>query len=289
MITWTGAGAVAAARALQVRVEARFPERVRAGAPQPSRALTDDELSANVQAFTVGRRGPRDVAVDTLVLSAVGTARAAGVAAQVRAARTLGIERVSLHGSVVVPEVAAGALEGQADDVALRVADEVAADVAVGIAARCPARVHVVVPLSAEVLPILDALAARLAQATVRVLLTWPFPGADEPPPPAPEVAAAALAGPAAALRDAGVTVGVKGLPRCVLDGVEGGAGRTRNRWYVDADHQAPHALRFLPDIVRFRKPDSCRFCAADTTCDGVASRWLDLGLAAGLRPIERA
>ena len=46
-------------------------------------------------------------------------------------------------------------------------------------------------------------------------------------------------------------------------------------------------ALLFFPGVVRFAKPDVCRFCAAATRCDGVIAAWLDRGLAGVLRPLR--
>jgi hypothetical protein len=43
----------------------------------------------------------------------------------------------------------------------------------------------------------------------------------------------------------------------------------------VDADHQLDEALLFYPDVVAFTKTDVCRFCSADSTCDGFFATYL--------------
>ena len=101
-----------------------------------------------------------------------------------------------------------------------------------------------------------------------------------------------ALSGPGA-LRAAGALdrgARVAGLPPCVdreasVASLEA-SRRTTNRFYVDAEHQLDRALSFFPDLVRFAKPDSCRFCRADSSCDGVAAAWLEAGLAGPLEPL---
>ncbi|MEM6928766.1 MAG: hypothetical protein AAF602_17645, partial [Myxococcota bacterium] len=86
---------------------------------------------------------------------------------------------------------------------------------------------------------------------------------------------------------------GIKGLPRCTLRQLDeevslaGRIWRTRNRYYVDADHQRSRALMFEPDLVQLVKSDRCRFCAVDDRCDGVAERWLAEGLVPELLPLE--
>jgi hypothetical protein len=87
-------------------------------------------------------------------------------------------------------------------------------------------------------------------------------------------------------LSDAGVRVAVKGLPACYLGEWKHLAGRTANRWYVDADHQLDRALLFFPDVVAFHKGEACRFCPADGACDGFFATYLRRPGFPPLRPL---
>jgi hypothetical protein len=133
---------------------------------------------------------------------------------------------------------------------------------------------------------------ALIALRPNRVVLQWPFPGAEVLAPPARQIAPAVRRA-VLALEAAEIRVGVKGLPPCALSpsSLAGPwatrAWRTRNRWYVDSDHQQADALLFFPDITRFAKPDSCRFCAVSHRCDGVLQPWLAQGLAGVLNPMH--
>lgn len=282
MLSWTGAGAVTAPTTLQIRVTRSFPGRVVAGAPEPPRSLSDEEVVANVAHFTEGRRGPRTRPCTALVLSGVDLQAHDGLAGVVARARALGIERVTLHvGHGDLPALGASALLGAVDAAAITVSD--AADVA-AIATLHDAEVHVtaVVLLSAP-LSRLDGLVDALASAPPdRVVFTWPFPPAD-PPPPAREAAAAV----ARVLPRLAVPAGVKGLPACALGDIGlDRLWRSGNRFYVDAGHQRDDALMFFPDVVRFAKADVCRFCAVADRCDGAPDAWLAAGLAGRLEPL---
>ena len=140
-------------------------------------------------------------------------------------------------------------------------------------------------PGSGEVLTAAGDLARALAAAGPgRVVLTWPFPPAEDVP--AASEAAAVLPEMLEYLDRARVIAGIKGLPACVV-GSEQRLWRSQNRWYVDAEHQRAQALKFFPDVVRFEKADVCRFCRVGGRCDGAPGAWMDAGLVGPLRPIE--
>ena len=284
MITWTPAGAVRTPDALQVRVGATFHERLAVGAPTPSRGLRLAEVARNVRYFTVEREGPRARAVRTLVLSGV----SADVPAQRALAEVVTVAREGHVGHVVVhaeadavPAIRAGALGGAVDDVVSVVSPTSAA---------CPADATASVRLDQATVDALDAVVERVARAR-RVVFTWPFPVPGAVPPPAAAVVMAALR------RVVGrvPSPSLKGLPPCAwgdrnapeLQELFGRVGRTRNRFYVDAEHQLGDALVFFPDLVRWTKSDRCRRCAVDTRCDGVVGAWYDRGLAGALEPLS--
>lgn len=282
MLKFTGAGAVAVPEVVQIRVAVRFPARLRAGAPEPTRELSDDEVRDNVRFFT-GDRGPRARACTALVLAGVDPAAGRDLAGILDEARGRGVTRVTWHaGAGDLAALAGGALADRVDAVAATV--RTVPDAAALAGARWP--VTAVVPLEAAVLPGLDALAAALGQARPeRVVFTWPFPPADAPPPA--DVVTPALRAPVAALAAAGVRVGVKGLPPCRLGDLHARAWRSGNRWYVDADHQRDRALLFFPDVVRFAHGDDCRFCRLVADCDGAPEPWLRAGIVGRLVPVD--
>lgn len=285
MLAFTAAGAVATPTTLQVRVTLDHPGRVAAGAPRPPRTLADDEVLANVEHFTVLRRGPRTAPCTGLVLAGVDLHGRPGLAGVVDRARAWGVTRVTLHLSRGERRaLAASPLARRVDAVALVVRD--AHDLA--DVAALP-RVTAVVLLDEPGLHRLGSLAAGLAGARPdRVVFTWPLHG-SRPPPHARRVAEA-LRSAFAPLDAAGVPAGVKGLPLCVL-GAEARPRlwRSANRYYVDAAHQRDRALLFFPDVVRFEKGDVCRFCVASQACDGAPAAWMERGLTGPLEPVEAA
>jgi hypothetical protein len=285
VLKWTGAGAVAAPDVLQVRLTTRFPGRVEAGAPAPSRELSDDEARANVRFFAVEKKGPRGSGITGLVLSGFALADRPGLAGVIADARSMGVTRVTAH-------VARG--EGRAVGEALPVdaaAVTVAADAdlddvsALRVAGRF---VTAVLLLDDATLPRLQALASGLAGVRPdRVVMTWPFPGGSSTSVPHADAVSAALPDPVAALEAAGIPTGIKGLPACALGALHQRFWRSGNRWYVDADHQKDRALLFFPDVVRFARTDECRFCAAAERCDGVPETWWREGRVGRLRAFE--
>ncbi len=295
MLTWTSAGAVARPDTLQIRLQRAYPGRVRAGAPVPTRSMPTDEVVSNLRHFAVA--GTRGRAVSALVLSGVGAARRDDLGAILAEARRGGVRSVVLHAGVEDVDALERSLLSVDRVVLPLVSDESGATLAA--AARALRRAGEVgvsvaanVVLSPSMLPALPAV-ARVAAAARRavdaVTFTFPFPVdgsvSAEVPPPARAVAALREVLPV--LAEAGVRAAIKGLPACYLGDLRALAGRTANRWYVDADHQLDKALLFFPDVVAFHKGESCRFCAADATCDGFFATYLRRGGVPPLRPLE--
>jgi len=285
-IRWTFAGAVATPDTLQVRVAPAFLDRVQVGAPIPGRPLSVAEVDANVHHFTEGLRGPRTQPVRRLVLSGLDTYDGAGaLAGAVERWRQLGVESLVAHVGAVGAQTFGGSPLGRATDRVVvsvgRVDDEV-----LGALGSLPlGSLEVAVSLTADVRSGMGALVEVLRRQPPRALAwVWPFPGVGvDPPPQASEVVgdlerAGALELPGARL----VHVPPCQDPRGELET----RWRTRNRYYVDAEHQREDALLFFPELVRLAKPDSCRFCRADLHCDGVASAWLEQGRTGPLEPM---
>lgn len=285
VLRFTRAGVVGAPTTLQVRLDSVLPGRVEAGAPEPDRGLCNVELLANLRYFTVERAGPRTLPCKSLVLSGVRLAQREGLAEVLDQGAGWGIERVVLHlGRGERHSLQKSPVRDRVHEVVITVERQAdLADVAALI--RAGLRVVAVLPLSERGLAHLDALAPALGRAgPARVVFTWPLAG--DPPP---HVARAARAATPHALRlhGAGIEVSLKGLPICHLGEAGALVHRTANRFYVDAGHQREHALMFFPDVLRFARPDPCRFCAAFARCDGAPARWLAVGLAGTLRPLS--
>lgn len=277
MLSFTAKGAVGTPRTVQIRIGTEDAGALRAGVPRPSRALTDDEIVEQIRWFTSGRRGPRTVPCTELVLSGARGARH-GLGRVVRQARELGIDRVVLHGDgppdlLATVDAVAVRCEGPAD-----------------VPRSPPHKVWTAhLPLVRQALPDLPTTIERLiALDPQRVVLSWPFPGPGVEVIPVQEALSVARSARDGAPR--GAPVVIRGLPACLEPSASTPTStRTRNRFYVDADHQGADALLFVPDVVQFLKPDSCRACACSPRCDGVPRAWLEAGVMGVLEPVRPA
>lgn len=277
MLSFTAAGVVSRPDVVQIRVGARGGTAPRAGAPEPHRALSDAEVRANLEHFTLARRGPRTRPCRAVVWSGVEEAQRSQLGAWTAHARSLGVSHVTLHTDRPGSDVAgveAWSVVG------------IAPETLVPLLGPRPGHVAVIVELSEEGVRALSGGLDRIVAARPdRVVLTWPFPPHGDPAPVAgvrarlPEWVTALGAG--------GLEVAVKGLPPCLLGDVRPHHARSRNRFYVDARHQGDDALLFFPDVVRFTQVDGCRHCALSTRCDGVAEAWWEQGRLPGVNPIR--
>lgn len=283
MLRWTAAGAVSAPTTVQIRVNLAHAGLTRAGAPQPTRDLSTEELLANLLHFTVGMRTPRTRPCSTLVLSGQGVGARADLAPLLARARAEGVRRVVLHASP--QEVGASAPDGWG-----RLVDQLVVPLQPGPdlqAVKGAVDAHRARGGQVATHTLLDADALGRLAEVVAVLdgpgdgphtFTYPFPTGPRTIAETPPVTAAveALRAALPTLRARGVAVAVKGLPACHLGPLAPTLRRTGNRWYVDADHQLDRALLFFPDVVAFHKAEVCRFCAASDACDGFFRAWLD-------------
>lgn len=274
-LRWTTRGAVSLPETLQIRA-APSPGVLAAGAPVPSRAMSEEELSANIRWFS--RPGPRGRPVSGLVLSGLPSDPTALVR-PVEEGRSGSIRRVILHADGrALGEILSSVLARLVDQLTVAVRDPRDLPDCETI----PLPVDALVPLEEAVLPRLPEIAAALVRSRPRrVVFTWPFPGSGAPPRPVSEVVAAL--GPALSLLS-GMPFSIKGIPGCALLGILGERvrehiARSGNRWYVDSSHQLDGALLFLPDVLTFGKREICRFCVLDERCDGAAEPWLQAGL----------
>jgi hypothetical protein len=292
MIRWTTKGAVATPSTVQIRAQQPHAGRVQAGAPAPSRSLTESELRSNILYFTAGMRGPRTAACSGLVLTGAGLLARPDLPGALALGRQEGLLRVVLHTDAAdLLGAPADGLQG-IDSLALTVQPDDALSGALDALADHPARgrLQLNLVLSAEALPQLEGASRRLAALGPAGLgFTFPFhhAGIDDARVPSPQAALRALMPALAHVGSIGLPCWVKGLPACFLGPHAQRMRRTQNRWYVDADHQGGAALLFLPDLLAFHKDDGCRFCVADDRCDGFFAAWLARPGWPALRPFD--
>lgn len=297
MLSWTEAGAVKRPITLQIRVQRRYPGRVRAGAPSPTRSLSRAELLANLRHFTEGQRGPRTAPCTALVLSGVGLLSSPDTLPVLTQARSLGIEHVVLHAGVEDLEgFAAAPWRGLVDVLVVPLQPETAHGLEVGAEAVAACRAA---GIAVAVNTVLSTLALGSLERVARVAadlapdsctFSFPFPtGAEQAPPPAPASLLPALGRAVATLEAADAEPRIKGLPACYLGPLAERLGPSSNRFYVDADHQLDDALMFFPHVLAFHKGDACRFCSHDSRCDGFFAAWLRLPGFPPLEPMQGA
>lgn len=289
-VRWTRWGAVALPKTLQVRIDPVFAGRMRAGAPAPPRSLTPDEFRANLTYFA--SPGPRGRPVSGVVVSGIPAgdpvAGTAWIAEGLVEARRASVRHVTIHADrALLAAFGGSALEPVVDTIAVAVRE------AEPLRVPGATAVHAIVPLEADTVALLpEVLRTVRAAGVARIVLTWPFPGSGAEPASVVDLLPRLRA--ALPVLD-GATWSLKGLPACAItellpEEILGRyISRSANRWYVDAAHQRADALLFLPEVVRFTKRESCRFCALDGPCDGVAEAWLARGLVGPLLPVGRA
>lgn len=294
MLRWTAGGAVPSPTTLQLRVERRYPERIRAGAPVPTRSLSTEEVQANLRHFTVGMRGPRSRPCTALVLSGEGLALRQDLLPLLAASRQEGIRRVVLHlGTGGAASFEPGPWRGLVDELVLALGGE-PGRIRATIAAAHEAGIAVSTSSSLDgpTLARIDEIVAALPElAPLRHSFTFPFPTDPDTVQAAPDPmeVARALDRVVPRLVDSGLQITVKGLPACYLGPARVGLGRTGNRWYVDADHQKEAALLFFPQVVAFHRGEACRFCAHAERCDGFFAEYLRRPEVPPLQPISES
>ena len=282
MLHWTDRGAVPTPTTVQIRLQQRYPGRVQAGAPIPSRSLSPAELLANIHWFTSSARGPRTTPCTRLVLAGVGASARPDLGAALDAARANGVTQVILHADAAdLDALDPAELVGRVDRVVLPLRPE---SVALAVQRSETARQNGVAVTfnllldQATMRADPGCFAALDAQvgAEVELVFTFPFPtGALQADAVTPAAAVEGLQRILAALGGAAAQARVKGLPACFLGADGHRVSASGNRWYVDADHQTAAALLFFPDVAAFSRAEACRFCAASGRCDGFFEAWL--------------
>jgi hypothetical protein len=256
--------------------------------------MPTDEVVANLRWFT--EDSPRGRPVQSVVFSGVGAASRSDLPDLCAVARERGIRRVTLHAGVEdLDALDARVLAVDTLVLPLQVGES-GANLAAGarVLAACRDLGLATVAntlLVGSSLSMLPGVARVALQTGVGGLtFSYPFPvdggqAADAPPPAR---AVSALRELVPGLQAGGVKAAIRGLPACLLGDLAGLAGRSANRWYVDADHQLGKALFFFPDVVSWSKAESCRFCAVNERCDGWFATYLRRPAFGRLEPVAQ-
>ena len=291
-LRFTKSGAVERPQVLQIRVTQRLSRRLSAGAPVPRRGLSRDECEKNLRYFSEGLRGPRSLPCTSLVISGADWHGSAFDSDTIRCARSLGFTQITMHASMdTLHAVSTSDLNGHVDAFGVASHGPVCPDAIGKIHSLISPdggvpHISVVKSLNDQSLATLEEDVSVLIDAGVnRIVLTWPLVSQD--PPPHAQHALSFIAGAVALCDEAGVPVGLKGFPLCVLGKYSNRAWRSKNRYYVDAEHQGEDALLFFPDVIQLQKLDRCRQCIVSHQCDGVPPRWLELGITGPIEPME--
>ena len=288
MLQWTASGAVSTPRTVQIRVQRKHPERIAVGAPIPIRSLSTQELHANIRFFTEGMRGPRTTPCTRLVLSGIDIASRSDLEGTISLARQLGIHHIVLHCSATDLFQETSVLS-MVDRLVLPLPSHVAKSTQIGERLRYLGRVWTGLVRANDHQP---EAADRLLLLAMKwmpaeLILSAPFPLKPQTPPPDLEKMRKWLDAFARVVEPKGLPWRVQGLPSCYLGQYWNRTRKAGNRWYVDSEHQQDKALRFFPDVMQFHKSDSCRFCIADTHCDGFFPQWISNPLMPPLEPLS--
>lgn len=292
MITWTSSGAVERPKTVQIRVQRSYPGRIRAGAPVPTRSMSEDELIENIRFFT--KEDPRAFPCTGLVLSGVGVTTREDIPDLIKFSRDRGINRVILHvGGEDLENFNVQPWQNLVDVLVVPIQPvEVEGGLSAGAKAVTSCqdfglKVAVNTVLNSRAIEKLLAVARAISRIKPdEVTFTYPFPinGSESNLTPPIARTVKLLTEAIEMLERASIRPRIKGLPACYLGEHYRLLGRSYNRFYVDADHQLNEALYFFPDVVSFQKEEICRFCSQDQNCDGFFATYLRRS---GFPPLE--
>ena len=257
MLCWTKAGAVPWPTTVQIRLAKRYEHRIQAGAPSPSRQLSLKEFQENAHYFRHTLNTSRSKPCHAMTLSALQEETPSRLERIAHILRDLQYSYVRAHID----------LQAQSLLPYLDFADHIALSIQhpdtwklYDLKAIDPARIYVSILLNHETYAHIDTLCTEIPKE-ITITLLYPFPLSPELIQSAPPIHAIQEQ-----MKHLPPSIQLAGLPPC-LSVREG--KKTSNRWYVDADHQKESALLFFPDLLRYYKSESCRFCVKNASCDG--------------------
>ena len=256
MLCWTRAGAVPWPTTVQIRLAKNYGG-IKAGAPLPSRQLSITEFSENVHYFRHTLDTPRSKACHSITLSALQQENAE----RLHSIKTILCDLQYTYIRAHIDQNSQHLLPF------LDFAQHIALSIhhpndwkSYNIKGVDPKRLRVSILLNNDTLPHITSLRTQIP-SEIDFTLLYPFPLSPKlilSAPPIHKVQELISLLPP--------SIKIAGLPQCLS--LRFGK-KTSNRWYVDADHQKNSALLFFPDLLRYYKAESCRFCAQNAFCDG--------------------
>ena len=251
MMSWTASGLVRTPSTVQIRCSLDTPKELKAGAPQPSRSLSNQELRENLQYFRFGLDTPRTIPCSSLTLSGLN----GDDWERFEIIQDFPFEYITLHAN---PEQLHWKELERYQTSFHR------------LSIPLNAQTHNIdipqwaIPKTTIVISLEEGLENWLPKTIVKsnregwnpFIFLYPFPLNTQSSPLSPQKAIDLLDRLTQDCRHAPI---VKGLPYCLAKTTYNLFAKTSNRWYVDAQHQKEKALLFFPDVSCYYKDDQCR------------------------------
>ena len=257
MLCWTKSGAVPWPTTVQIRLAQKYEQRIVAGAPHPSRQLSIEEFRDNAHYFRVTLHTSRSKPCDSITLTALHEENPKRIAVLSQILQDLQYRYIRAHIDHQSQHLIKSLDFAHHISLAIRHPTDWAKYELKSIS---PRRLYISILLNNDTLPHLFSLFESFPQGS-HITLLYPFPLSDTLIHTAPNIPALQKI-----LKRVSKNINIAGLPQC-LSYRQG--KKTSNRWYVDADNQKEQALLFFPDLLRYYKSESCRFCTENAFCDG--------------------
>ena len=269
MISWTASGLVRTPNTVQIRCNSDTPKELKAGAPQPSRALSIQELRDNLEYFRFGLDTPRTIPCTSLTLSGLN----GDDWQRLETVQLFPFQYITLHAN---PESINWTELEQYKDSFQRLSIPLNCQThELNIPEWAISKTTIVISLEEG----LDTWLPMTIEKSNRegwnpFVFLYPFPLNRQSSPLSPQQAIEILEQLA---QNCTKTPIIKGLPYCLAKTKYNLFAKTSNRWYVDAQHQKEKALLFFPDVSCYYKDDQCRSCRHNEECDGFFLEYLKM------------
>ncbi len=276
MLRWTAAGAVTFPETLQLRLAKQHPDRIQVGAPRPSKQLSIAAVEENFHYFCKTLDSTRTKPCSALTLTGLQDETEASLTEIDTLIRQYSFSYVTCHIDIKSQSIIHKLSSLNRISVAIqnpRQLDQYQ------FSLFAPHQLRFTIVLNRSNLQSLRSIYQALQPySDSHIHFLYPFPLSKTIIQNAPSPVALE-----AALQELPDEISVSGIPPCLTK--RANLKQTSNRWYVDADHQKEKALLFFPDLLRYYKSDSCRFCKLNTQCDGFFRQYLTESVQ--LRPLS--
>ncbi|MEC7983726.1 MAG: hypothetical protein VX278_01100 [Myxococcota bacterium] len=266
MLRWTSFGAVSFPETLQLRLSKQHPERIQAGAPLPTKRMRLVEIDENFQYFRQTLNTTRTKPCTSLTLTGLQEESAESLLAIEKLIQQYAFSYVTCHIDTKSQQILHNI--SSVDRISVAIQDPKQLDL-YDFPRFDPQKLRFTIVLNRHNLPVIQRIYQWLqpySQGSIYFLYPFPLSKMIMQSAPNPAVLDQML-------RDLPEDITIAGIPPCLNK--RASLKQTSNRWYVDADHQKDKALLFFPDLLRYYKSDSCRFCRLNTQCDGFFQQYL--------------